>query len=346
MKNISKYFLTAILCLTMVVVLVACSNNNVVENSQPAAPAETAAPATPAEPAAINWPTQAITITCCYPAGNWTDLSLRVVVARMEQELGQPITVKNVVGADGATAMTELRNSKPDGYTLGGYQHSSLTIGCWLENLPFAIEDFDYFGTCGAYTHGVAVNAKSDIYNLDDLMEYVKNKGSVTVAYSGYVNTFNAMNLFSCIGMADKAICIAYDDGPAQAVANGSVDIAIYAQSGLAAAHDAGQIRIIAALGDIRWKNYPDIPTSVEQGYDVYSIGHQGICAPAGVPEEIKAIIQNAYDVAMSDPDVLQQLQNLGLENNYLNAQEAQDYLLANREIAHDYLINMGLIEK
>lgn len=340
MKSKMKKFFAMVICAAMVLSLAACGGaSEPAESSgdEPAAPEVESVDAS-------NWPEQAITMLCCYPAGNWTDLTLRVVCARMEEELGVPITVKNVVGADGATAMTELLNAKPDGYTLGEYQHSSLTIGTWLEELPFSIESFDYFGTCGAYTHGVAVDADSDIYNLDDLMEYVKEKGSVTVAYSGYVNTFNAMNLFGCIDMADKAVCIAYDDGPAQAVANGSVDVAIYAQSGLAAAHDAGEVRIIAALGDIRWSNYPDIPTSVEQGYDVYSIGHQGLAAPKGLPEEVKAKIQNAFDIAMSDPEVLEQMKNLGMEDNYLNAQDALDYLIENRESSRDFLIAMGQI--
>ena len=176
MKNKMKKSFAMAICAIMVLSLAACGGAG-----ETAAPSnsETKAPEAAASVDASNWPEQAITMLCCYPAGNWTDLTLRVVCARMEEELGVPITVKNVVGADGATAMTELLNAKPDGYTLGEYQHSSLTIGTWLEDLPFSIESFDYFGTCGAYTHGVAVDADSDIYNLDDLMEYVKDRKSV-----------------------------------------------------------------------------------------------------------------------------------------------------------------------
>ena len=58
-----------------------------------------------------NWPTQPITVLEPYAAGSTSDLSMRLICSYMEKELGQPMVVKNVVGADGATCYTECGNA-------------------------------------------------------------------------------------------------------------------------------------------------------------------------------------------------------------------------------------------
>ena len=179
-----------------------------------------------------NWPTQPITVLEPYAAGSTSDLSMRLICSYMEKELGQPMVVKNVVGADGATCYTECGNAPADGYTLGHVQHSGICIGVFLDKMAFSAESFEFFGSTNPFDHCVSVRADSGIENLDDLMEWGKTQDQIVVAYSGYVNVFNTMNLFKIAGLEDKLICIAYDDNPAQAVVSGDCDVSVWQKAG------------------------------------------------------------------------------------------------------------------
>jgi len=343
----SHIIVILIMILLLTSSLAACANQNASSDSTAAAPAaDQTAGASEPETSATDWPTKAITVLCPYPAGSWTDLCLRALCDQMSADLGQPMSVSNVVGADGATCFTQLAAAEPDGYTIGNSHHSSLTIGVWLEDLPYSIDSFDYIGTFGAYTHGIAVDADSDIYTLDDLVAYAEEKGRIVNGYSGFVNVFNAMTFIKAAGLdASMVSNVAMDDGLAQSLAGGYVDMATYAQSGLASAHDAGEIRIIAALGDHRWSAYPDIPTSVEQGYEVYSTGHQGLCVPKGVPEDVKAKITEAYEHALSNEDFIQILKNMAVETSvFLNGEEYYEHLKYETERAEGLLKELGYL--
>ncbi len=341
-----KKLLALLMCVAVTICFAACATPTTPE----AASAETDTTTTEAEAttaddtAAEEWPAQAITVLEPYAAGSTSDLCQRLICSIMEKELGVPMVVKNVVGADGATCYTEVANAKPDGYTLGHVQHSGLCIGVFLNDLSYKAEDFYYFGSTSPFDHCVSVASSSDIYTLDDLMDWAADQEEIIVAYSGYVNVFNAMNLFKVKGMEDKIVCIAYDDNPAQAVVTGDCDVCVWQKAGTRSTAESGNLRIIAALATERWEDIPDVPTAREQGYDVLSIGHAYFAAPAGVPDYVKEKLQAAFDKCIASAEYQEQMAAMGWTNYYLNQEEATAYIFEQRDIAEQYLKEMGLI--
>ena len=67
---------------------------------------------------AQDYPTRNITMIVPFAAGGPTDVIARIVTGHMQQTLGQPIIIENVVGAGGTTASTRASKAAPDGYTL------------------------------------------------------------------------------------------------------------------------------------------------------------------------------------------------------------------------------------
>ena len=67
---------------------------------------------------AQDYPTRPIRMIVGYGAGGSTDLAARIVAAHMEKTLGQPITVENRPGGNGAVGTRAVFNATPDGYTL------------------------------------------------------------------------------------------------------------------------------------------------------------------------------------------------------------------------------------
>src|SRR4051812_6138243 len=71
------------------------------------------------------FPARPITVTVPASAGGPTDTIARIVMARVQQILGQSIIIENVGGASGTIATGKVVRADPDGYSLiiGGVNH-------------------------------------------------------------------------------------------------------------------------------------------------------------------------------------------------------------------------------
>src|SRR5438067_13730326 len=67
---------------------------------------------------AQQYPTKNITMLVPYAAGGPTDTVARVVAQSMAKPLGHTIIVENKPSAGGILAPEQVKNSKPDGYTI------------------------------------------------------------------------------------------------------------------------------------------------------------------------------------------------------------------------------------
>jgi tripartite-type tricarboxylate transporter receptor subunit TctC len=67
---------------------------------------------------AQTYPTRAITMIVSAAAGSNGDSIGRIIAARMRENLGQPIIIENLGGADGSIGAGRAARAKPDGYTI------------------------------------------------------------------------------------------------------------------------------------------------------------------------------------------------------------------------------------
>ena len=66
------------------------------------------------------YPTKPIRLIVGFAAGGGTDISARLIAAKLSQPeyLGRPVVVENRVGASGNLALDATAKARPDGYTL------------------------------------------------------------------------------------------------------------------------------------------------------------------------------------------------------------------------------------
>ena len=64
------------------------------------------------------YPNKPIRLVVGYSAGGGNDLIARIVAAKLQEKLGQPIVVDNKPGAQSIVAAELVAKAPPDGYTL------------------------------------------------------------------------------------------------------------------------------------------------------------------------------------------------------------------------------------
>src|SRR5688572_24934949 len=67
---------------------------------------------------AQSYPVKPVRIIVPFPAGGTTDLIARVIQAKFQEQLGQPVLIENRGGAGGSIGAAEAAKATADGYTL------------------------------------------------------------------------------------------------------------------------------------------------------------------------------------------------------------------------------------
>lgn len=91
-----------------------------------------------------------------------------------------------------------------------------------------------------------------------------------------------------------------------------------------------GRLRALAVSSPRRAPVAPDIPTIAESGYPAFEVGfYQVMLAPAGLPEEIRAVLESEVQQALQAPDLRARLGAQALEPIGNNGAETRTLLKA-----------------
>src|SRR5262245_13458553 len=96
---------------------------------------------------AQQYPNKNISMYVPYAAGGPTDTVARVTAQAMGKPLGQTIIVENRPSAGGILAPEQVKNAKPDGYTILIHHIGMATTPALYRQLRFnPLTDFEYIG--------------------------------------------------------------------------------------------------------------------------------------------------------------------------------------------------------
>ena len=152
---------------------------------------------------------------------------------------------------------------------------------------------------------GVAVPASSPIQNIEQLVEEGKKRPGQLNYGSGSASYQIATELFL------KQAGIEANHVPYRGASAAITDLAgkqtdfVFADYGaLIPLAQNNSIRVIAATGDKRLKQAPDVPTLQEAGYkDYYMVNWVALFGPAGLPEDVQKVLSDAMVEIYSDQE-------------------------------------------
>lgn len=265
-----------------------------------------------AQAAAQGYPTRPITLICPWPAGGGTDIHLRKLAEIASRHLGQPVVVENRPGGSGMNGPAGMKDTaKPDGYTISQLAITAFRLPHMRKVNWHPIDDFTYIVGVSGYTFGIVVKADSPFKTFQDLITYAKaNPGKLSYATPGSGTSLHLAMEEIAVKAGVQFLHVPFK-GQAEGVAAlmGGHVMAQVDSTGWARMVDAGQLRLLATLGDkrTRW----NAPTVAELGVNTVSNSPYGLVGPKGMPPQVVKALHDAFKKAMDDPEHLKTLQQL-----------------------------------
>lgn len=280
-----------------------------------------------------EYPTSAITCIVNWTAGGAADLTTRALAAAMEKELGVPVTIVNKEGGSGTVGMSELANAKNDGYTFGMVNHNALCLLPFQMDLSYTLEDFAIFTTINKYEYSLAVPSNLGVSNLDEFFAWAKENqsGGVKGAGAGYPHPLIMGDLCE---LAGQDFTWVPTDGTAETIQNllgNHVYLGSAASGDLLSYAESGDITVIANASDTRSQAFPDVPTAIEQGYDVAYSSYGAFAFPAGTEQYKIDIVKAAFDKAVQDQTFLDTCARLNMVTDFIDGETYTQMLLEDR---------------
>jgi tripartite-type tricarboxylate transporter receptor subunit TctC len=144
--------------------------------------------AAPIAAAAQGYPERPIRVIVPLAAASAVDNAARIVAAKMSANMGQQVVIENQPGAAGLIGAERVAKSAPDGYTLGGFNDSIMTMLPNMNSkLPWDIlRDFEPISLVATIEWGLVTSNDSGLKSAADLIAAAKAKpGQVNFGSGG-----------------------------------------------------------------------------------------------------------------------------------------------------------------
>jgi tripartite-type tricarboxylate transporter receptor subunit TctC len=267
---------------------------------------------------AQSYPSRPIRFVVGYSPGGGNDLIARIVAAKLQERLGQPVIVENKAGAQSIIAAEHVARSPADGYTLLVAPSGPMTINpAVFRKLPYApAQDFAPISLMAEFPLMLAVGAQQPIKTIAELVAKAKadpkqaNYASSATPFQLAAELFNQKT-----GGAFQHIPYRGSGEMVNAVVSGTVLMTIGDTGPMAGPLKGGLLRALAITAAQRHRAFPDVPTMAEAGIAGMEITlWTGLVAPAGTPADIVAKLQSEIAAIVALPDVKERFEQIAVD--------------------------------
>lgn len=314
-----KKLLALVLALAMVLSLAACGSQMTEDPATTDEPTVTEAPAFKFE--------RDIELLLCVGEGGGVDTTFRSLIPYLEQELGVNIIPNNISGASGMNGMEYLAKQEADGYTFVAVNPSPLGAALQGNCSWDLVNDLELVANVVWDTDVILVSKDSPYNTFEEFVEYCKaNPGKASFA----VSTLKGIDGAAVGNLCDEAgIDLNYvvysGSEPLVALISGEIDASVATYTDAGAYIESGDLKPLCVLCEERVSVLPDVPCTVELGYNATLGPWRGMACMTGTPQEaIDAMAAAIEKVCTTNPDWQKWLELNGLQSRpgFMNSEE------------------------
>lgn len=261
-------------------------------------------------------PTRPIEIVVPFSAGSLADRNMRAAAPLLSRELGVPVAVQNIPGANG---YNRLFRAAPDGHTIGAGDPIAQIGLALVQPQPFDVSRLTWLGH---WSTGVQVLVASSRSGLGSLEELRGLRRTLRCGTFGGVSTgaIQCALLGRALGFTVAFVNV---QGPPElvlAAVRGDVDLASLGPPLWAQHVEAGSVRPLLAWSAARDERLPQAPSLSDINLAALSpvTVIRGVNAPPELPPAIRDRLIEALNAVTRQPEWDQFVTQARLERDWL----------------------------
>jgi tripartite-type tricarboxylate transporter receptor subunit TctC len=278
--------------------------------------------------AAADIPCGTARLVVNFGAGGHSDISARIFAnAWNEAGLSPTMQVVNITGQAGNRGAREALESDADGCTLF-MGHQSVLSAYLTGRTDFTWSDYTPVALLTTTPPIMGAHPDAPFDNLAELQEYAQaNPGEVLTGVSlGSSSHFTLAEMGTELDIELRYI--SYDGTPErmQALLGNVIQLGELTEGVAQQYISAGELKGLAIFGHQRSERLPEVPTAVEQGFNLTTGNSIGWLMPGGVSQEIVDHYVAGLTQLVEDPAVVEQVEARGSVIDFKPDAEYRDW--------------------
>ena len=265
---------------------------------------------------AQTYPSKPIRLLVGFPAGGPSDVPARLIAAKMQAALGQPVTVENKTGAAGIIALRDMLAQPRDGHTLLLCSYIDAINPLIYKKVDYKLDEIVPVSLVQKAYYAIAVTNALPVNSLKEFIAHAKsNPGKLNYGRVGTGSVtevvprqFEKTSGISMTGVTFRGT------GPAlQEVVANRLEFMVGPISLTMPLLEGKQLKVLAMTSPERLATAPNVPTMKEQGVPIVSEGWWGVCAASGTPALVLEAINKQVVAAVNSPDFKTPIEKTGV---------------------------------
>ena len=261
--------------------------------------------------------------------GGQTDVLSRLLQGAIDKQklLPQPLVVINNAAAGGTAGTRLVRDSEPDGYTIGMF-HMGLLTAPAMGVVDYDHSAFELIGQIGRTAVGIGCVDVSRFKSIKDVLAEAKAKpDTITVAMNiGLLPHFVPLMFQQDAGVAFRYVQSGGGAVRLKSLLGNHTELSLFSGPEFLLYKEQG-IRPLVMFSDTRIPELPDVPTAKELGVPTVFEERVIAFAPKGAPKDRLDIVAKALKAAMDDPEIASRYKGLGIDRVFIEGPKLREIL-------------------
>ena len=253
------------------------------------------------------YPEKAIRVIVPTATGGSIDMNARLFERTFETSglLPQPLTIINVTGAAGSVGLRQIKDSAPDGYTVGIW-HNGLVLASIMGVIDFDHTAFDLICQTGSSALGIGARADGPFADAKALAEAAEAspdtvKAAVNIGLPVHVV---ALMFARAAGVRFRYVQTGGGSQRLASILGGHTDFSAFSPQELMQYRSSG-LKPLLVFAPERVPQLPDVPTARELGWDLEWVEERFWIAPKGTDPERVTFMADSFEKAMKLPETV-----------------------------------------
>ena len=268
--------------------------------------------ATPLAFSQNRFPTRPISLIVPFAAGGGGDTTARLLAKGVADKFDSPVVVDNRAGASGNIGAAYVMRSAPDGYTLLSLS-STYGIQAAVGKPGFdAVNDMQPIILASSEPLVLVVHPSAPWRDARDLaLAAQKAPGTFSHGSAGIGSIAHLGMEELAYTMKASFLHVPYK-GSSSAMTDllgGTVHLVLSTATFLSPYVKTGKVRALGVSGSKRLAALPGVPTFDEQGFPYDVFDWKAVAGPKGMPPDVVARLNKAFNDVLANPDVTARLE-------------------------------------